>query len=74
VRIWLNPEDHQLLQELRPELVWVGEKGGRKVEVLTSDEIERGGCRVETEMGIVDATVPIQMQEIRRQLLDEEEL
>jgi flagellar assembly protein FliH len=72
VRIWLHPADHQLLQELRPELVWTGEKGGRKVEVLTSDEIEQGGCRVETEMGIVDATIPVQMQELRRQLLDEE--
>jgi flagellar assembly protein FliH len=70
VRIWLHPLDHQTLVELRPDLVWVGEKGGRKVEVLSSEEIERGGCRVETEMGTVDATIPVQMQEIKRQMLD----
>ncbi|MBI3303940.1 MAG: hypothetical protein HYZ72_17885 [Deltaproteobacteria bacterium] len=72
VRIWLHPVDHLTLAELRPDLVQVGEKGGRKVEVLASEEIERGGCRVETEMGMVDATIPVQMQEIRRQMLDEE--
>jgi flagellar assembly protein FliH len=72
IRIWLHPQDHQILTELRPDLVWVGEKGGRTVEVLSSEEIERGGCQVETEMGVVDATIPVQMQEIRRQLLDEE--
>jgi flagellar assembly protein FliH len=72
VRIWLHPVDYQALEELHPDLVWQGEKGGRKVEVLTSEGVGRGGCRVETEMGVVDATVPVQMQEIRRQMLDEE--
>jgi flagellar biosynthesis/type III secretory pathway protein FliH len=72
VRIWLHPLDHQALQECRPDLVWIGEKGGRTVEVFPAEDVERGGCRVETEMGVVDATVPVQMQEIRRQILDEE--
>jgi flagellar assembly protein FliH len=69
IRIWLHPLDHQALLTCRPDLVWVGEKGGRTVEVFSSEEIERGGCRVETEMGVVDATIPAQMQEIRRQML-----
>lgn len=70
IRIWLHPLDQQVLTECRPDLVWVGEKGGRTVEVVSSEEIERGGCRIETEMGLVDATVPIQLQEIRRQMLE----
>jgi flagellar biosynthesis/type III secretory pathway protein FliH len=70
VRIWVHPQDHQVLAELRPDLVWTGEKGGRTVEVLSSEEVERGGCRIETEMGLVDATIPVQMQEIRRQMLE----
>jgi flagellar assembly protein FliH len=70
IRIWLHPLDHQALLTCRPDLVWVGEKGGRTVEVFSSEEIERGGCRVETEMGVVDATLPAQIQEIRRQMLD----
>lgn len=70
IRIWLHPLDYQLLSDCRPDLVWVGEKGGRTVEVVPSEEIERGGCRVETEMGVVEATVPMQLEEIRRQMLE----
>lgn len=70
IRIWLHPLDYQLLNDCRPDLVWIGEKGGRSVEVLSSEEIERGGCRIETEMGVVDATVPVQFEEIRRQMLE----
>lgn len=72
LRIWLNPTDHRLLADLRPDLVKIGSDGQRTIEVVASDEIARGGCRLETESGIVDATLPTQMDEIRRQLLDTE--
>jgi flagellar assembly protein FliH len=70
IRVWLHPLDYRALTECRPDLVQIGEKGGRTVEVFSTEEVERGGCRVETEMGVVDATIPVQMQEIRRQMLD----
>jgi flagellar biosynthesis/type III secretory pathway protein FliH len=72
IRIWLNPQDHEVLSRLRPDLVKVGHEGGRTIEVLQADDIGRGGCRLETEMGLVDATIPTQLAEIRRQLLDAE--
>lgn len=72
LRVWLNPADHQLLAELRPDLVKIGNHGKRTIEVAASAEIARGGCRLETESGIVDATLPTQIDEIRRQLLDTE--
>ena len=72
LRIWLNPTDHRLLADLRPDLVKIGSDGHRTIEVVTSEEIVRGGCRLETESGIVDATIPTQIDEIRRQLLDTE--
>jgi len=71
MRIWLHPADHILLSEMRPDLVAVGADPGRKIEVLAAEEIGRGGCRLETEMGLVDATLPTQIGEIRRQLLDD---
>jgi flagellar assembly protein FliH len=71
VRVRLHPADYHILAEIRPELIRAGEEGGRKVEVLASDEIGRGGCRIETEIGVVDASIPTQFQEIKRQLLDE---
>lgn len=70
IRVYLHPLDHDALATCRPDLVQVGEKGGRTVEVFPTEEIERGGCRIETEMGVVDAAIPVQMQEMRRQLLD----
>jgi flagellar assembly protein FliH len=74
IRLWLHPLDYQALQECRPDLVLIGEKGGRTVEVFPAEDVERGGCRVETEMGVVDATIPVQIQEIRRQLVGEDPL
>ncbi len=72
LRICLNPTDHQLLAELRPDLVKIGNDGKRTIEVVASAEIARGGCRLETESGIVDATLPTQIDEIHRHLLDTE--
>ena len=72
IRICLHPQDFQVLKDLRPDLVKIGSEAGRSVEVFASEDIPRGGCRLETESGIVDATVPTQIEEIRRQLLDTE--
>ncbi len=72
IRIWLHPKDFEVLREVRPDLIKIGEEGGRTIEVVAVEEVSRGGCRLETEMGIVDATIPVQIQELHRQLLDEE--
>jgi flagellar biosynthesis/type III secretory pathway protein FliH len=69
VTIWLHPADHDVLLQLRPDLVRVGEEGQRTVAIVTSEDIGRGGCRIETEMGVVDATIPVQLDEIKEQLL-----
>lgn len=72
MRVWLHPVDFKILAELRPDLIKMGDESGRSIEVLPSEEISRGGCRLETESGLVDATVPTQLDEIRRQLLDQD--
>jgi flagellar assembly protein FliH len=72
IRIRLNPADHRVLAELRPDLLRLGNDHGRVIEVVADEELSRGGCRLETEIGVVDATVPTQIAEVRRQLLDEE--
>ena len=71
VSIWLHPADYEVLQELRPELVQTKEEKNRTISIFTSEEIGRGGCRVETELGVVDATIPVQLEEIGSRLLDE---
>ena len=71
IHIWLHPADHDTLLQFQPALVRVGEEGQRTVAISPSSEISRGGCRIETEMGVVDATIPVQLDEIREQLLHE---
>ena len=72
VRIWLHPTDFKVLSELRPDLVKPGSELGRTIEIVPSETVARGGCRLETESGLVDATMPTQIEEMRRQLLDED--
>jgi flagellar assembly protein FliH len=74
VRIRLNPKDYELLAEIRPDLLTLGHDAGRVIEIVADEEQTRGGCRMETEMGAIDATLPTQIAEIRRQLLDHESL
>jgi flagellar biosynthesis/type III secretory pathway protein FliH len=74
IRIRLNPKDHELLAEIRPDLLTLGHDAGRVIEVVADEDQTRGGCRMETEMGAIDATLPTQIAEIRRQLLDHESL
>ena len=72
IRIWLNPADRDLLAHVAPDVFQSRGASGRQIEVLSSDDIARGGCRLETEMGVIDATLPTQIEEIHRGLLDEE--
>jgi flagellar biosynthesis/type III secretory pathway protein FliH len=72
LRIRLHPQDCELLAEIRPDLLTPGHDAGRVIDVVPDEELSRGGCRIETEMGVIDATLPTQIAEIRRQLLDQE--
>lgn len=71
ISIWLHPSDYEILQTLRPDLVQAKAEGARTISIVSSEEIGRGGCRVETELGVVDATIPVQLEEIGSRLLDE---
>jgi len=74
IRIWLHPDDLKFLAEARPELLRVESTSGRTIEIAGALDVGRGGCRLETESGIVDATLPTQLDEIRRQLLDDDRI
>jgi flagellar assembly protein FliH len=74
IRICLNPRDYELLAEIRADLLMLRGDAGRTIEVVADEELTRGGCRLETEIGIVDATLPTQISELSRYLLDEEKI
>jgi flagellar assembly protein FliH len=66
VTVRLNPEDFQATAAVRASQ-WTG----THVTVVADARVGRGGCRVESEFGAMDAGVDGQIQEIARALLGE---
>jgi len=64
ITVRLNPDDYQLTGAARMTQLNAG-----NVTVVPDGRIARGGCRVESEMGILDAGIDAQIQEIAQALL-----
>ena len=64
----LHPEDFQATGGAR-----VGQALGTNVTVLADPHVERGGCRVESDLGTIDAGIDAQIQEIARALLGDDQ-
>jgi flagellar assembly protein FliH len=66
VTVRLNPEDFEATAAARAAQ-WTG----THVTVVADARVGRGGCRLESEFGAIDAGVDAQIQEIARALLGE---
>jgi flagellar assembly protein FliH len=66
VTVRLHPEEYDASGAAR-----VSELAGSGVVFVSDPRVPRGGCRVESEMGMVEAGVDAQIQEIARALLGE---
>ena len=64
VTVRLNPEDHQ-----RTGAAKIAQVASASVSVVADNRIPRGGCRVESDMGILDAGIDAQLHEIAQALL-----
>ena len=64
--IRLHPDDYTTVTAQDRDL-W----NGRAVKVVPDPAIARGGCRVESEFGYIDASVDAQMDEMARAILGE---
>ena len=60
----VHPDDARLLREKRPRLM---ELVGRAVDIAVRDdnEIERGGCVIQTEFGVIDGQLKTQFEMLR---------
>lgn len=65
--IYVNPEDFEKVQEKSAELV-AGVNGLNNIIIKKDPEIERGGCRVESDYCIVDASIGSQFDIIREKI------
>jgi flagellar assembly protein FliH len=66
VTVRLNAEDYAAITAARP-LPWP--EG--HVTVQADSRVPRGGCRIDSELGLIDAGVDAQLQEITRALLQD---
>lgn len=69
VRVRAHPLDAQLLESRMNEIVSARDEAAT-VEIVPDGSIERGGCVVESDRGIVDARLHTQFEEIQARLFD----
>ena len=68
VLIRLHPEDFAATAAAR-QIEWAGSS----IQMVADSAIARGGCRIESEFGTIEAGVDAQIQELARALLGEAE-
>ena len=69
VRILLNPDDHAGLDQQVKSLVEAFSRLA-SATVVADPQISRGGCRVETEFGVIDQQFEAQLSRIEEELID----
>jgi flagellar assembly protein FliH len=69
VRVRVHPLDARTLRETLREIVSAPDEA-EAIEIVPDGSIERGGCLVESDRGIVDARLQTQFSEMQTSLLD----
>ncbi len=69
IEVRLSPEDYEATVAARMA-AW----SGTGVAVTPDSRVPRGGCRIESDFGMVEAGIDAQIQELARALLGEEEV
>ncbi|MFO8080014.1 MAG: FliH/SctL family protein [Armatimonadota bacterium] len=68
-RVRVHPLDAQVLQSTIREIVPTPDEAA-SLKIIPDGSIERGGCVVESDRGIVDARLQTQFEEMQARLLD----
>lgn len=68
MQLRVHPEDGKILREKRPRLM---ELIGRTVDLAIRDDsdVERGGCMIQTEFGVIDGQIRTQFEMLRNVLI-----
>lgn len=71
--ICLNPDDCRVISSNR-ELYLAGVGNDRQITLKADEAMTIGGCLVESSMGVIDARIEAQLDEIYRSLMEEKNL
>lgn len=72
VNIYVNNADYHMVQDDKNELLQ-GLPGKVELNILADNGISPGGCKIETDQGLVDATLETRWQEVLKALYGREE-
>ncbi len=67
ITVRLNPDDFEITGAAR-----LAQLTGSHVQVVADARISRGGCRVESDLGVMDVGIEAQLSEIARALLGDQ--
>ncbi|MBF0102679.1 MAG: hypothetical protein HQK77_17390 [Desulfobacterales bacterium] len=70
ITVQLNPEDYEYI-ELTKEDFFQAIKGLKQISVIADSMILRGGCRIETHAGEVDATLEARLNAVTKNILEQ---
>lgn len=59
--IFVNPEDLNNIEKIKPDIRKLLEYASF-ISIAAKDDIEKGGCVIETEVGIINARLDVQLQ------------
>lgn len=68
IRVHLHPEDLELIQQANTPSN--KKTAGHLLEFVADSGIERGGCLLETDMGVIDATLTTQWRTVSQAMLN----
>jgi flagellar assembly protein FliH len=69
ITIHINPEDEELLKMYKNEIMNKFDSI-KEIHIQSNDKIERGGCKIESHLGNVDARISTQLKIIEDALLE----
>lgn len=69
VTLEVNPEDYEYLEALKKPLM-AEIRGLKQLSLQADPSVSRGGCRIETRSGAIDATLEARLEAVRQCLLD----
>ncbi len=67
VTVIVNPADAEIVREKIKELLALY-PGITTIDILTDARVHTGGCKIETEIGVVDASLDVQLAAIKNSL------
>jgi flagellar assembly protein FliH len=69
VALEVNPEDYEYLEALKKPLM-AEIRGLKQLSLQADPSVGRGGCRIETRSGTIDATLEARLEAVRQCLLE----